>query len=94
MKQLEFGFKSKINIGKVLDPQPPRYSECWETNCDTNPGTFDFYMGSDMEGHYLVHTVKTNNLNIEPQQNEKGVWVWEKISEKTKYTRDWYKKNK
>lgn len=93
MTQLSFNFpKNEPTEGMILDPQPPMYSDCWETYCSEKPGQFDFYKGSDMEGHYIVHTVKTKNLNIEPQfDDNKRLWIWKKVSEETVYTRNWYK---
>ena len=79
--------------GKCLDPQPGGFFDCGENN--EIPGEFHFYSGNEMEGHSVVMTIKTSNLEIEPHYDwDKDIWVWKKISEKTLYHRKWWKEHK
>lgn len=90
MENLQFNFDKIVpEEGKILDPQPPRYSDCIED--EDNNGHFSFHVGNEMEGHYCVLEVETDNLEIEPQfDDDKELWVWRKLSDETIYNRNWW----
>jgi len=95
MKQLEFNLPptTKHIEGNCLDPQPGKWLDCVEDY--ERPGVFDFFSGNEMEGHYHITTVKTKNLNIEPEyDSDKGIWVWKKVCEETLSDRRWWVEHK
>ena len=88
--QLELNFVSKNELGKVIDPQPPKHTDCVERYYQI--GVFDFFEGNEVEGHTNVMTIEAPDINMEPYFDwDLGFWYWGKVSEGLSYTREWWK---
>lgn len=77
MSQLLFNFDTIQTENKILDPQPPLFSDCISDY--KNPGYYGFWYSNPNDGHECVQTVYTKDLTLSPMiDTMTKKWIWKK----------------
>lgn len=83
MSHIELDFAThQIAEGVMLNPQPPKCTDCCESSCGTE---FSFFTGGGMQDAHLVYgPIKIDKPTLVPDFDYiLDVWIWAKRTQQT-----------